>query len=108
MPVPFRNEVILQAVETALEKTGALTPNETVADALNDAGADVRRAATELANLLFNSKDSVRLQVIKEVLAFHGVNLRTQETGPSQPVININVIGEDVNLHGLYAPERKF
>jgi len=108
MPLPFRIEAVEQAVETALEKSGALSPNETVADALNEAGADVRRAATELANLLFSAKDAVRLQVIREVLAFHGVNLKTGETGPTQPVININITGEDVKLQNLYAPERKF
>lgn len=108
MPLPFKNQPEVEAaVEAALEKTGALSPRNSAVEALNESGADVVRLATELANLIFSARDPIKLKAIEKAFALHGINLQPEMSGPTQPVINIVVQGEDVNLQNLFAPERK-
>jgi hypothetical protein len=107
LPLPYRPEIIEKAVETALEKSGALTPHQDAMSALDEAGADVRRLATELANLVFTARDATKLKAIQYALEMQGIVVE-QKQQRIQPVINIAIQGENTNLQNLFVPERKF
>ena len=105
MPLPVLK--IETAIESALEKSGALQNQSTAVEALTESGADVHRLATELANLVFTAKASVKLQAIRDAFKLHGIDISTaQSGGSSAPVINIQVVSDKTNLNNVFAPER--
>lgn len=106
MPQPLSYLQIESAVGKALEKTGAIPAQVEALDALVEAGADVRRISTELANLIFNSKDPVKLKAILSAFQLHGVNINPESDQTRNVSINFNVVGDNTNLNNLFAPER--
>lgn len=104
MPLPLTQ--IQSAVEAALEKQGAIPARDNAVSALNEAGADVRRLSYELANLIFNAKDPVKLKAIIHAFQLNGINLETENTAKVAPTITFNIVSENTNLNNLFAPER--
>lgn len=105
MPLPQFTKEIESAVTSAFDKVG-ITNSTEAQQCLNEAGATVARLCTELANLVFSSKDVVKQKAIMDAFALHGIRINTP---PDQSrVINIqfNVVSENTNLNNLFAPER--
>lgn len=104
MPLPSRQ---LEAiVEQALEKAGVLPPREEASEALKSAGIDIQVLASQLANIIFTAKDSVKLKAIEQAFALHGISIKPEAATQGTPQIIFNVTGENVNLNSLFAPER--
>jgi hypothetical protein len=99
MPLPLQLPAIQieAAVTSALEKSGAIPPQAEATEALKDAGADVRRLATELANLVFTAKDPIKLKAIERAFQLHGINLVPDSGGSGSVSIQFNVVGNGSN-----------
>lgn len=108
MPLPLLK--ITEAVEAALRDEGIVAQRDSARAALNDAGADIQRLATELSNLVFSAREGVRLNAIRDAFKLHGIDLSTGNSGSgnSNPQITIQVVSENTNLNNVFAPERKF
>jgi hypothetical protein len=105
MPLPVIR--VTEAVELALEKSGVLPTNNTVVNALNSAGADIERLATELANLAMTAREGVRLNAVRDALRLHGIDLNVGgDKSTGTPQITIQVVSEKTNLNNVFAPER--
>lgn len=105
MPLPLIK--VSDAVEAVLEKAGVLPTNQSVVNALNNAGADIDRLATELANLALSAREGIRLNAVRDALRLHGIDLNVGNQNTSgPPQITIQVISDKTNLNNVFAPER--
>lgn len=108
MPTPFQsNSMIESAIDSALKKAGAIPASEEFVDALENEGLTVQRLASELANLIFNSKDITKYKAIVSALKAKGINIDAERVEDRQINVQFNIQGDNTNLNNVFAPERK-
>lgn len=109
MPVIPTN--LSQAIEKTLDETGIpeLSAPKELIGLLKAKGVDMDTLATELTNLLLNSKSATKHKIVMDLLALHGVDFRTPEN--KGVTIAVNFVAKDdspinVQVNNMFAPER--
>lgn len=96
-----------EQVKEILASTGEpalCPPKQTLVDSLQANGVDVPYLATLLTDLLQNARQNVKRQVILDVLALLGADIR--ESKAQVPSIIVQVVGDETKISQIYTPER--